>query len=661
MSGLLRTVRPPEFAGVVFHEVLARSVLNRVPSSSSMPFGWTVNPYRGCTHACTYCLAGETPILLADGRTRPLADLRVGDRIYGTALHGGQRRYITTSVFAHWSTTRLAYRLTLADGTRLISSEDHRFLSDRGWRRVATRSGDPAVALVPGDQLFGTGQFATPPKESGEYRVGYLCGLIRCGDPGPYSHPHTSRPRIRLAVVGYEALARARAYLAAFGIATDRFPASSAAGRRQEALTIRTVRSGELDELGRLIAWPATPSEDWRRGFLAGVVDVSDSTVTADEELVVSSRDAQIVERAVTALRLLGFDVAVERVGDDGVARVRLNGGLAERLRFAHSIDPAIAGRRTIDGAAVDGGAWLRVEAVEDLGLRLPLFDITTGTGDFVANGVVSHNCFARNSHTYLELDAGADFDSQVVVKVNTPQVLAQQLRSPRWRREPVAMGTNTDPYQRAEGRYQLMPGVIRAFAAADTPFSVLTKGTLLARDLPLLIEAADRVPVNIGVSIAMLDRRLSASAEPGTPSPQARLELVRRISGAGLPCGVMVAPVLPCLTDGTDQLDALLAQIAAAGASWATVLALHLRPGAREWYRAWLAREYPQLAPRYDRIYARGSYADRAYRAWLARRVGPLVRRHGLGPSGRRGTPATGAVAHSTVSRPAGEQLTLL
>jgi DNA repair photolyase len=261
--------------------------------------------------------------------------------------------------------------------------------------------------------------------------------------------------------------------------------------------------------------------------------------------------------------------------------------------------------------------------------------------------------CFARRSHTYLDLDAGADFDSQLVVKVNAPEVLARQLRAPRWTHEPVAMGTNTDPYQRAEGRYRLMPGIIDALAGSGTPFSVLTKGTLLARDLPLLVEASQRVGVSLGVSVALLDRELAASVEPGAPSPQARLDLVHRITGAGLSCGVMVAPVLPCLTDGVEQLDALLGEIAAAGASGATVLALHLRPGAREWYRAWLAREYPDLVPRYDRIYGRGSYANKAYREWLARRVGPLVRKHGLHRSRHRSEPAPTSVQRAGLAQP--------
>jgi DNA repair photolyase len=239
--------------------------------------------------------------------------------------------------------------------------------------------------------------------------------------------------------------------------------------------------------------------------------------------------------------------------------------------------------------------------------------------------------CFARNTHTYLDLDPGEDFDRQVVVKVNVARVLERELRSARWRREHVAMGTNTDPYQRAEGRYRLMPGVLTALARSGTPHSVLTKGTLLARDLPLLRSAADDVPVGIGVSIALADRTLQVSLEPGTPSPAARLDLVRRISDAGLPCGVMVAPVLPLLTDSPEALDALLGQIAAAGAAGATVLALHLRPGTREWFLGWLAREHPGLVEPYRRLYRRGAYVDPRYREALAARVAPLLGRHGL------------------------------
>ena len=251
--------------------------------------------------------------------------------------------------------------------------------------------------------------------------------------------------------------------------------------------------------------------------------------------------------------------------------------------------------------------------------------------------------CYSRKSHEWLGLDAGRDFDTQIVVKTNLVEVLRRELAKPSWRREHVALGTNTDPYQRAEGRYRLMPGVIRALADSGTPFSVLTKGTLARRDVPLLASAARDVPVGFGVSLAVWDDDLHASLEPGVPSPRARLDLVRAVTDAGLPCGVFLAPVLPGLTDRLADLDSALGAVAAAGATGVTVVPLHLRPGAREWFSAWLAREHPALVPRYRQLYRGGAYVPPEYRAWLAERVAPLLRRHGLdGSSGgeARGIP---------------------
>jgi len=239
--------------------------------------------------------------------------------------------------------------------------------------------------------------------------------------------------------------------------------------------------------------------------------------------------------------------------------------------------------------------------------------------------------CFARQTHTYLDLDPGDDFDRQIVVKTNVAEVLRRELARPSWRHESVALGTNTDPYQRAEGRYRLMPDVIAALADSGTPFSVLTKGPTARRDVPLLVAAARSVRVGFGVSIAIGDEDLHHAVEPGTASPRARLELVREVTAAGIPCHVLVAPVLPHLTDSEEALDALLGRIAAAGAGSASVMALHLRPGAREWWFAMLQRDHPHLIPAYRSLYARGSYAPAAYRDELAAKVGPLLQRHHL------------------------------
>ena len=269
--------------------------------------------------------------------------------------------------------------------------------------------------------------------------------------------------------------------------------------------------------------------------------------------------------------------------------------------------------------------------------------------------------CFARKTHEWLEFDSGRDFDTQVVVKTNLTEVLRRELARPTWAREHVALGTNTDPYQRAEGRYKLMPGVIRALAESGTPFSILTKGTLLRRDVPLLVEASRQVPLGLGVSMAIWDDDLHQALEPGVPTPRARLDLVRALTDAGLPCGVFLAPVLPGLTDDEESLDAALGAIAGAGATGVTVIPLHLRPGAREWFMAWLRTAHPELVPRYERMYARRAYVSAEYRTWLAQRVAPLLARHGLdrqsggAARGVDGSLVTGVPGDEEVGFPAG------
>lgn len=652
LRGLLRSVRTPEFAGTVFHEVEARSVLNRVPGTSPMPFRWTVNPYRGCSHACVYCLAGPTRVLLADGSTRPIAELRVGDAVLGTERVDGRRRYVRTTVLAHWSTSKPAVRVRLSGGTVIVASGEHRFLTDSGWRHVTggwCRSGR-RPRLRAGQALLGPGAFATQvPSPTPGYRRGYLAGLVRADGPTP-GEPDRCFPSAHLEL---EALGRAHHYLAEIG---REVPVTAAVGPVVDGRIARPARepgAAGIAPVEEVVRWPEEPGVDWCAGFLAGVVDARGSAGRG--ELRVRHADEQVVGRVTGALHRLGLSFAME-APEGGERVVRLTGGPGAYLRFLQLTGPAVGRRRDVSGAPVEVAG--EVVSVEPTGRDEPMYDITTGTGDFVAEGVVSHNCFARNTHTYLDLDAGADFDSQIVVKVNAARVLERELRAPRWAREPVAMGTNTDPYQRAEGRYRLMPGIIDALARTGTPFSLLTKGTVLARDLPRIAAASADVPVGLGVSIALLDRGLQARLEPGTPTPEARLDLVRRIADAGLPCAVMVAPVLPLLTDSDEALDALLGRIRAAGATGASVLALHLRPGTREWFLAWLAREYPALVEPYGRLYRRGAYVDAEYRRALSARVAPLLRRHGLGAA--FGTVRTD-LARAVVHAPEPEQLTLL
>lgn len=470
-----RRVTTPEFAGMTFLEVEARSALNAV---RGMPFAWSINPYRGCSHACSYCLDGATPILMAGGATVSLRDVRPGDAIVGTQRRGRLRRFVHTTVTDHWSVTRAAFRVRLSDGRALIAGGEHRFLTHRGWRHVA----------------------------------------------------------------------------------------------------------GTDDPAGR---WLRLRVSDW----LAGP-------------------------------RL----------------PVRVGGALELATR---------------------------VVAVEPLGADLQLFDMTTGTGDFISDGVVSHNCFARPTHTYLNLSPGADFERSIVVKTNIVEVLRAELARPSWRGEPVALGTNTDPYQRCEGRYQLMPGIIDALAQARTPVSILTKGTLITRDRDVLTAAAARVDVTAALTVGMLDETCWRRSEPGTPHPRARLAAVGELNDAGIPTGVMLAPIMPGINDDRDQLAALIDAAAAAGATHITSIVLHLRSGVRELFMPWLEHEYPELVARYHTLYRRDTVAA-AYRdqltAFVRRQRAAAWRRHGRPrPRAARDAGATAVTAERTSAAHAAQQLKLL
>ncbi len=233
--------------------------------------------------------------------------------------------------------------------------------------------------------------------------------------------------------------------------------------------------------------------------------------------------------------------------------------------------------------------------------------------------------CFARPTHTYLDMDAGRDFDTRIVVKVNAPEVLRRELAARRWKGEHIAMGTGTDPYQRVEGRYRLTRSIIEALTEARNPFSILTKGTLILRDVDLLQRALEHAPVSAAFSIGTLDERVWRETEPGTPHPRARIEAVRTLTAAGIPTGVLMAPILPGISDAPAQMRAVVEAAVGAGATHVSPILLHLRPGVREQFMPWLTEHHPDLVERYRRLYPR-AYAGSDDRRELGRRVAALV-----------------------------------
>jgi len=436
-----RHVGRGEFAGMEFLHVNAKRIINTIPAAAHLPFGNTINAYRGCSHACSYCVAGTTRVLLAMGGTKPIRELRAGDLVCGTDGDGAHRRRVPTRVVAHWKTRKRAWRTSLEDGTELVSSGDHRVLTSDGWRHVAH-----------------------PPR----------CSEPSCRDP---------------------------------------------------------------DEM-------------------------------------------------------TSFSPQVLRVADHLIA---------------------------------EDGRLLKVLSVEALGVDLPMYDMTTGTGDYIAEGIINHNCFARPTHDYLGLGIGEDFDRKIVVKVNAVERTRAEVSSPKWSGASIAMGTNTDPYQRCEGKYHLTRGIVGVLGQARNPFSILTKSTLILRDLDLLQAAAARTEVHTSFSIGTLDEEVWKLTEPGTPHPQRRVEAVAKLNEAGIPCGVLVAPVLPGLSDRPDQLRSVVEACADAGATSISAIPLHLRPGVRGHFMDWLRGARPDLVPLYDRLYGNRSYLPKAEQAAITDLVAGL------------------------------------
>jgi DNA repair photolyase len=235
--------------------------------------------------------------------------------------------------------------------------------------------------------------------------------------------------------------------------------------------------------------------------------------------------------------------------------------------------------------------------------------------------------CFARPTHTYLDLNAREDFEREIVVKVNVPEVLRAELSRPSWKHEHVALGTNTDPYQWVESKYKLMPGIWEALRDSGTPCSILTKSPLLLRDKELMVEIAQRSPFTANLSVPTLDEKAWRQTEPHTPHPRARLEAVAELNRLGIATGVLIAPLIPGVNDAPEQVDRILELATEAGADNIVPIGLHLRGEVKDIWFDWLRDKRPDLIPRYEKLYPRGAYLPKEEKerlAKVARYTGP-------------------------------------
>ena len=594
----------PDFIPTSIEPDRARSVIAR-NDSPDIPFEQSINPYRGCNHGCCYCLRGDTLILTGDGSTRPIAKIDVGDEIYGTLRRGKYRRYVKTRVLARWSVIKPAYKITLEDRTELVAGGDHRFLTERGWKFVMGTMGAGALQrpfLTINNKLIGTGAFAEEVVKDSDYKRGYLCGMIR-GDATLGEYRYEGRGGMwnthygfRLALCDTEALYRAQGYLIDFNVIAREYLFQTGTDARRPMYAIGAGARASFERVCLLIAWPPAPSRSWRAGFLAGIFD-AEGSYGGGSILRISNTNQRIIDCISRCLREFDFNFTVA-YSSSGRKRpiqvVRLLGGFREHLRFFHTVDPAISRKLEIEGRAVKSEAPLAVTSIEPVG-TMRLYDITTGTGDFFANGVVSHNCYARPSHAYMGLSPGLDFETRLFYKKDAGKVLEEELARPGYVCKPITLGANTDPYQPIERQMRVTRDILEVLARCRHPVTIITKSALVLRDLDLLADLAKDGLAGVGVSITTLDVELKRVMEPQAASPRARLETLRRLNQAGVPTGVMVAPVIPALTD--HEMEAILEAAAAAGARWAGYVLLRLPHEVKDLFREWLAAHYPDRA----------------------------------------------------------------
>jgi DNA repair photolyase len=359
---------------------------------------------------------------------------------------------------------------------------------------------------------------------------------------------------------------------------------------------IRAQTRGKVQRIHELIAWPSSASRSWHAGFLAGIFDAEGSY--SGGILRICNTDPEIISWISTSLQALDFKFVVDhesREASKPLDRVRLVGGLREHLRFFHTVDPAITRKRDISGQAVKNEARLGVARIEPLAGAMRLYDIRTETEDFIANGVVSHNCYARPSHAYMDLSPGIDFETKIFYKADAARLLEQELGARGYVPKPITIGANTDPYQPVERELRVTRSLLEVLERTRHPVSLITKGTLILRDLDLLRSLAREQLVQVFVSITSLDAALKRTLEPRAAAPAARLRVVRELAAAGVPTGVLVAPIIPAVND--SEIEAIVTAVAAHGAMRAGYVLLRLPHELKAIFRQWLDEHLPDRA----------------------------------------------------------------
>lgn len=498
------------------------------------------NPYRGCGNGCVYCLSPDTLIQMADGTARRIADINIGDDLIGIERQAETRRawnyrFAQSRVLNKISTVKPGVRITLDDGQSAICSADHRWLTDRGWKFTSSLTLNNQV------RTFSATPIATP-SATEEYRRGYLAGIIsgdgtlrRYDYSGRYTRSVKRAPQktdilhqFRLAMKDVPALSRAAAFLASFGVPTTQFAFQHAGGTLP---AIRANSAAAFEEIAGLMETRDNP--EWYRGWLAGIFDAEGGT---NPSLRIYNTDPgilQLIERALTAL---GFASARDAEKANGCAAVRLLGGLPAIARFFNLTGPAIPRKFPAAGAALRGSS--RVVEIEPLGETIEMVDITTSTENFIANGMISHNCYVPRviKMERKQFDAGAFPRPGFLDGLRKDAADYQRAGIT----EQVMLSFTTDPYP--PGTPMTTRETLGILIEHGLGMCTLTKGGGRAlRDIDLFRPDRDA----FASTLTSLDDAFSAKWERGAAPPSDRLAALRKFHEAGIFTWVSLEPTI--------------------------------------------------------------------------------------------------------------------
>ena len=503
----------------------------------------TANPYRGCGHKCAYCLDGSTLILMANGTSKPIRDIKVGDEIFGIYVDGNNRAWNTkitkTTVTAKLATKKQAIRITLEDATQVICSADHRWLTERGWKYTSDSQDGQRPHLTVNNSIRKICNSAETLVESGEYKRGYLAGMIR-GDANLaiYDYSDRKRPsgktagiqyRFRLALKDKAALLRTKRYLSDFGVDTTEFVFND--GNNRNLSAIGTTSPEKHRTINMLIKF--VEDMEWWRGWLAGIFDAEGSH--GKGVIRITNTDEEILYTTELALTLYGFDF-IREVNKNHASAIRIRGGRQETLRFWQIVSPSISRKLSIEEGAVCESA--RIVKIEPLDEIREMFDITTGTENFIANGLVSHNCYVPDvlKMSREEFDNGAvprpDFMKHLINDARKYQLMGST--------EQVMLSFTTDPFNPFDP--SLTRPTLQAIKDHGMAICTLTKGG--SRALPYLdMFRPDRDA--FASTLTSLDDKFSKLWERGAALPQDRMDTLKKFHDAGIFTWVSCEPVL--------------------------------------------------------------------------------------------------------------------